>query len=274
MILCQISDLHIKRKGALAYQRVDTAGALRRCLSAIARLRPAPDAVVVTGDLVDMGDAEEYAHLREILDELPMPYYLLVGNHDHRDALRQAFPEHVWLGRDGFVQYAVDLGPCRLLALDTQDPPHGGGRLCERRLQWLEQELGRAPAKPTILAMHHPPFVTGIGHMDKIGLPREDRQRLSELVSRHPQIERIVCGHLHRPIQRRFGSSVASTCPAPAHQVAFDLDPESAPWFRLEPAAMQLHAWIDDEGLVSHLVNIEEYPGPYPFFQPGGGLID
>ncbi|WP_018915155.1 phosphodiesterase [Thiomonas sp. FB-6] len=274
MILCQISDLHIKRKGALAYQRVDTAEALRRCLRAIARLRPAPDAVVVTGDLVDLADAQEYAHLRELLAELSLPCYLLVGNHDHREALRQAFPDHPWLGREGFVQYAVDLGPCRLLALDTQDPPHSGGRLCAQRLQWLERELAREPAKPVILAMHHPPFVTGIGHMDKIGLPREDRDGLAELVARHPQIERIVCGHLHRPIQRRFGSSVVSTCPAPAHQVAFDLDPEATPGFRLEPPAMQLHAWIDGEGLVSHLVPIEEYPGPYPFFEPDGSLID
>ncbi len=274
MILCQISDLHIKRKGALAYQRVDTAEALRRCVRGIARLRPAPDAVVVTGDLVDMGDAQEYAHLRELLGELPMPCYLLVGNHDHRDALRQAFPEHAWLGREGFVQYAVDLGPCRLLALDTQDPPNSGGRLCGQRLRWLERELGSDSGKPVILAMHHPPFVTGIGHMDRIGLPREDRDALAELVARHPQVERIVCGHLHRPIQRRFGASVASTCPAPAHQVAFDLDPEGLPGFRLEPPCMQLHAWIDGEGLVSHQVTIEEYPGPYPFFESDGSLID
>ncbi len=274
MILCQISDLHIKRKGALAYQRVDTAEALRRCLRAITRLRPAPDAVVVTGDLVDMGDADEYAHLREILGTLAIPCYLLVGNHDHRDTLRQAFPEHGWLGRDGFVQYAVDLGPCRLIALDTQDPPNSGGRLCEQRLAWLERELGRASATPVVLAMHHPPFVTGIGHMDRIGLPSADRQRLLEIVDRHPQVERIVCGHLHRPIQRRFGTSVVSTCPAPAHQVAFDLDSEAMPGFCLEPPAMQLHVWIEDEGLVSHQVSIDEYPGPYPFFESDGRLID
>ena len=274
MIVCQISDLHIKRPGALAYQRVDTAGALRRCLRGMARLRPAPDAVVITGDLVDHGDAQEYAHLRELLDELAVPFYLLVCNHDHRDALRQAFPDHAYLGSAGFVQYAVDLGPLRLLALDTQDPPHSGGRLCEQRLRWLELELARSPGKPVVLAMHHPPFLTGIGHMDEIGLPREDRERLAALVARHPQVERIICGHLHRPIQRRFAGTVASTSPAPAHQVAFDLQPGAVPGFRLEPPAMQLHAWIDGEGLVSHQVTVDEYPGPYPFFDGDGRLID
>lgn len=274
MMLCQISDLHIKRPGALAYQRVDTAQALRRCLRGMARLRPAPDAVVITGDLVDQGDAHEYAHLRELLQELAVPFYLLVGNHDHRDALRQAFPDHAYLGSAGFVQYAVDLGPFRLLALDTQDPPHSAGRLCEQRLGWLEDELGRSPGKPVVLAMHHPPFVTGIGHMDEIGLPREDRERLAGLVARHPQVERIICGHLHRPIQRRFATTVASTSPAPAHQVAFDLQPGAVPGFRLEPPGMQLHAWIDGEGLVSHQVTIDEYPGPFPFFDGDGRLID
>ncbi len=275
MILCQISDLHIKRKGALAYGRVDTAGALRRCLDRIVRLRPRPDAIVVTGDLVDLGSADEYAHLRELLAPVPIPYYLLMGNHDHRESLIAAFPEHRHLATGGgFVQYAVDVGPLRLIALDTQDPPHGSGRLCAERFVWLEGELDRAAGKPVVVAMHHPPFVTGIGHMDAIGLPAGDSARLAELIARHPNVERVLCGHLHRPIQRRFGGTLASTSPAPAHQVAFDIAPAAPSAYRLEPPSFQLHAWLGTEGLVSHLVLVDEYPGPYPFFHPDGELID
>ncbi len=275
MILCQISDLHIKRKGALAYGRVDTAGFLERCLRSILALRPRPDAIVVTGDLVDRGDAEEYAHLRELLAAIPIPHFLLVGNHDRRDALIAAFPDHRHLREGGgFVQYAVDLGPCRLIALDTQDPPHSSGRLCPSRIEWLEDQLARAAARPVIVAMHHPPFATGIGHMDAIGLPADDRARLAALVSRHPNVERILCGHLHRPIQRRFGGTLVSTCPAPAHQVAFDIRPDAPSAYRLEPPAFQIHAWLEPEGLVSHLVQVDDYPGPYPFFHPDGELID
>ena len=275
MILCQISDLHIKRKGALAYGRVDTAGFLVRCLDRIGALRPLPDAVVVTGDLVDKGDAEEYAHLRELLAAMPMPHFLLVGNHDSRPALRAAFPDHAYLGEgNGFVQYTIDLGPFRLIALDTQDPPHSGGRLCEARLAWLEEQLLLATDRPVVLAMHHPPFVTGIGHMDASGVPAAERARLAALVARHPNIERILCGHLHRPIQHRFAGTLASTCPGPAHQVAFDISPGAPSAYRLEPPAFQIHAWLPGEGLVSHLVPVDDYPGPYPFFHQDGQLID
>ena len=70
----------------------------------------------------DFGRAAEYAVLRELIDPLAAlgaPVYLMPGNHDDRDALRRSFPEHRYLGEGAFVQYAVDVGPLRLLALDT-----------------------------------------------------------------------------------------------------------------------------------------------------------
>ncbi len=129
MILCQISDLHIKPEGVLANGgRVDTALALAACLEHILALPQRPDAILASGDLVDAGDPKEYANLVHLLGRLERepgapPVYLMPGNHDERSALRDAFPEHRWL-RDGgaFIQYAVDLGPLRLVALDTVSP--------------------------------------------------------------------------------------------------------------------------------------------------------
>src|ERR1700728_976678 len=109
MLLAQISDLHIKRAGALAYRRVDTAAALTRCVAALNALEPRPDAVIMTGDLVDQGDPEQYEHLKTLLAPLEIPYFMLVGNHDERAALRAAFPDRKELQNGGeFVQYAVD----------------------------------------------------------------------------------------------------------------------------------------------------------------------
>ncbi len=82
MLLAQISDLHIKNPGALAYRRVDTAAALTRCIARLNALAPRPDAVIMTGDLVDQGSPEQYRHLKSLLAALEIPYYLLVGNHD------------------------------------------------------------------------------------------------------------------------------------------------------------------------------------------------
>ncbi len=276
MILVQFTDTHVRAPGRLAYGRVDTAAALARTVDAVLRLPQRADAVVVTGDLADFGRAEEYAHLRCLLAPLAMPVYLLPGNHDDRDALRAAFADHAYLppagAGHGFLQYAVELGPLRLLALDTVVPSRPHGALCDRRLDWLARELERAPGTPTVIAMHHPPFRTLIGHMDDAGL-HEGADALAAIVARHPQVERVICGHLHRAIDMRFAGTLASTCPGPAHQVCLDLAPDAASRFAMEPPAFRVHAWDPGAGLVTHLMPIGEFDGPHPFHDRNG-LID
>ena len=273
MIICQISDLHIKAGGKLSYKVVDTAAMLRACVKDVLSLKQRPDVVVITGDLVDFGTREEYAFLRGLLAPLPMPVYLLPGNHDERDALRASFPEHRYMQDTGeFCQYVIDDHPVRLIALDTVVPRQSGGELCAKRLGWLDRTLALRPAAPTVVMMHHPPFRTLIGHMDKMGLA--DPSGLAAVVARHPQVERVICGHLHRPIQVRFAGTFASTCPSPAHQVALDLDDDAPSRFRMEPPGYQLHAWVPGAGLVSHTAFIGDFAGPYPFFDASGALID
>src|SRR6201991_4666571 len=149
MLLAQISDLHIKRPGALAYSRVDTGAYLARTIAALNALAPRPDAVIMTGDLVDQGDPEQYEHLKALLAPLEIPYYLLVGNHDERAALRAAFPERAELHSGGeFVQYALDVGPLRVIALDSMVPGQSAGTLCDARLAWLATQLDAAGSKP------------------------------------------------------------------------------------------------------------------------------
>ena len=272
MIIGQISDLHIKAGGKLSYQVVDTAGMLERCVAHLRALKQLPDVLVVTGDLVDFGTPEEYGTLRELLAPLDVPLYLIPGNHDERGALRAAFPEHRYLQQvEPFVQYAIDEWPVRIVALDTVIPGASGGELCATRLAWLDRTLAASPTKPTVVIMHHPPFATWIGHMDKIGLA--DSRGLAEVITRHPQVERVLCGHLHRAIQARFAGTIASTCPSPAHQVALDLAHDAPSRFVMEPPGYQLHAWSDRSGLVSHTAFIGEFAGPYPFYADGK-LID
>jgi 3',5'-cyclic-AMP phosphodiesterase len=272
MLLCQITDLHIKTDRKFAYGIVDTATMLERCVEQILALPQRPDAVIVTGDLVDWGRPDEYALLRGLLAPLTMPLYLMPGNHDEREALRAAFPEHAYLRQWAapFVQYAIDDWPVRIVAIDTVVPMEGGGALCAERLAWLDRTLAAAPDRPTIVAMHHPPFRTGIGHMDRIGLA--DPSGVEAVVARHPQVERVIAGHLHRSITVRFAGTVASTCPSPAHQVALDLAPDAGDDFILEPPGYQLH-WWDGARLVTHTAYIGEFDGPYPF-RTGGRLID
>ena len=262
MLLCQISDLHVMAERALAYGVVDTAACLERCVQRIVALDPMPDVVLATGDLVDTPDARSYGLLREILAQLPLPVYVLPGNHDERRALRAAFPDHRYLPRDGeFLQYVIDEYPVRLVALDTVIPGEPEGTLCARRLQWLERCLGESTA-PTVIALHHPPFLTGIGHMDRMGL--DNSTGLADVVRRFPQVQRLICGHLHRPIQALFAGTMASVCPSTAHQVSLDLKPDTAARFVMEPSAFQLHLWTG-QTLVTHTAYTGNYDGPYPF---------
>jgi 3',5'-cyclic AMP phosphodiesterase CpdA len=268
MLICQISDLHIRAAGELAYRLVDTAAFLQRCVSHILRERPLPDAVVVTGDLTDCGRPEEYELLARLLAPLSMPVYLIAGNHDDRDRLRTGFAGYEYLHRGGeFLQYVAALGPICLVALDTVVPGEGGGRLCSDRLQWLEKRLDTHRGAPVVILMHHPPFVTGVSHMDRIGL--EVAYPLEPIIRRHPRIERILCGHLHRTIFRRFGGTIAATCPSPAHQVVLDFMPEAPSQFAMEPPGYLLHRWNEEEGMTSYGVAIGEFDGPYPFYDRG-----
>ncbi|MBB3009625.1 phosphodiesterase [Cupriavidus alkaliphilus] len=275
-LVAHITDLHIKAGGRLSYRLVDTAGALHRCIDTLLAAPQQPDAVIVTGDLVDFGAASEYQFLREILQRLPMPVRLLPGNHDSRGALRQVFADHDYLFATGSgedpVHYSIDAGPLRLVAFDCTVPGQPGGRVDPAALPWLEAALSADPDRPTLLLLHHPPFFTGIGHMDEQGLANADA--LEAVVRRHPQVERVLCGHLHRHITRRFGGTVAMTAPGPAHQVALDLDRHAPSRFRMEPPGYLLHWWHPAHGLVTHAAAIGDYGAAHPFFDAQGKLID
>lgn len=270
MLIAQISDTHIKPAGKLAYGRVDTAPALAACVAAIAALERQPDLVLATGDLVDHGTDEEYARLRELLAPLGMPILPIPGNHDDRAGLRAAFADCPYLPANGdFLHYVVDDWPVRLIALDTIIPGRPEGELCDRRLAWLEARLAEAPAKPTLVFMHHPPFPTGIKLMDGFGLA--NAARFAAVIARHKQVERIVAGHVHRAIQARVGGSVASICPSTAHQMELDISGGKT-GFMLEPAGYQLHLWQENV-LVTHTAVVGGFPGPYPFFDAAGRVV-
>jgi 3',5'-cyclic-AMP phosphodiesterase len=263
MLIAQISDTHIVPKGRMAMGRVDTASHLKRAVAHIGGLRPSPDLVLVTGDLVDAGSPDEYAHFRELLAPLPMPVHVIPGNHDARDALRAAFADHRYLPRDGFLQYAVECGPVRLIALDTLTPGAPHGELCAERLGWLEARLAESD-RPTIIFMHHPPFDCGMTEFDEARL-NVGGEKLAAIVQRHPNVERILCGHVHRPIQVRWAGTIASVAPSTAHQATLDLAPDAPLMYSMDPPAVALHLWQPGAGLVTHLSYVGDYDGPYPF---------
>lgn len=249
MLIAQITDAHVGPEGELFYGRLDTGAALARAVAALNALTPRPDIVLFTGDLADRGTPAEYDYIRRLLAPLKMPLAVIPGNHDRRKAMRAAFAEI--LPETGFLHQVIEEFPLRLIGLDTLDESEFSlGLICAERRDWLDRQLSAAPDRPTVVFMHHPPFLTGIGHMDPINCAGGGA--LEAVIARHPQVIRVLCGHVHRPVVVGWGGTIASIAPAVAHQLPLDLRPDAPSAFVLEPPAFDLHLWIEGQGLTSH----------------------
>jgi Icc protein len=267
MLICQLTDLHVRPVGKAANRVCETNMLTERAFRAVARLNPRPDVVVITGDLTDCGLDTEYANLTRMLRTLaPMPVFVIPGNHDQRGNLRDALKHLPGVTVDPhYVQYAVDDYPVRLVMLDTLVPGAAHGELQTEQLEFLDRTLAAIPDKPTIVGMHHPPFACGM-IQDSINL--HNAGAFAAVIARHPQVERIICGHHHRPVVAKVAHAIALISPSVAHQVAMSLpphDPDDHGSLILEPPAFQLHRWTPADGIVSHTIYVEDYPGPFPF---------
>lgn len=265
MRILQLSDFHLRGDGRLSYRVTDT----RRCLDELVRhletLAPAPDAMVLTGDLADSGDARAYELLREALLPLCRRIYALPGNHDRRDRMRSILGD--WCAPDPgipeFLCRAVEDMPVRLLLFDSMSPGSHSGHCPAAAARWLDARLRERPGVPAIVFMHHPPFKSGMGAMDE---PFENVEELERILGQAPWAT-LACGHMHRPIFTRYAGIPAMTSPAVAMQLELDLSPDGGDTFRMECSGYLLHHW-DGARLNSHVCQIPGTPGfdgPYPF---------
>ena len=268
-VVAQLSDVHLVGPAERLLGRIDTAAHLRDAVAHLAGLERRPDLVLVTGDLTADGRPEEYRHLAAALADLPAPVLLIPGNHDDRDAMASVLPRPdsaVPVPAQLGWQAVVDVGPLRIVALDSVVPGLPSGRLGPERLAWLDEALATSD-RPTIVAVHHPPFATGIGHMD--GMRLEDADALGDVVERHPHVVRVAVGHVHRTITTGWRGTVVTIAPSAAHQVALDLGDGPARW-RREPPGVLLHVWVPGTGelggsLVTHLSPIGDFGPVEPF---------
>ena len=147
MLICQLTDLHVRPVGMPANRVSETNMFTERAFRAVARLNPRPDVVLITGDLTECGLDAEYAHLNRLLRKLqPMPVFVIPGNHDRRDNLREALKHLPGVVSDPhYVQYAVDDFPVRLIMLDTLVPGAGHGELRARATRIPQPHFGRSP---------------------------------------------------------------------------------------------------------------------------------
>ena len=244
-LLAQLSDLHIGG----TWGGDDSEGRLAAAVQAVLELRPAPRAVLVSGDLTDHALDAEYERVRELLSPLALPLYVLPGNHDDRAQLRRYFG--VPGSGDEPVQYSADLGSLRLVVLDTTRPGEDPGALDGERLGWLDAELAAAPDAPTLIAMHHPPLATGVAAIDAVGLPGADTVALERVLEGQPQVRRLVCGHLHLTTTAELAGRPVLVVPSTYVQARLDFEAAEVP-LSDDPPGFALHTVLDGQ-LLSHM---------------------
>lgn len=259
MLIAQVTDIH------LGFEPDNPAEFNRKRLDQVIRrlsaMKPRPDMLLATGDLVDRGDGESYRRLRNAFDGCPFPVFYCLGNHDVRENFVQWFPETPTA--DGFVQYEHETPDLRILFLDTLEEGRHGGAFCETRANWLKTRLAEKPDTKTLIIMHHPPVEVGVEWMNTH--PGEPWvQRVAEAMDGHDQIVGIICGHLHRSITVGWRGKTIAICSSTAPQVALDLSridpeqPDGRPMIIADPPAFALHRWNGQE-LVSHFDNADEH---------------
>lgn len=263
LLIAQLSDPHVGTGPGFLDGRMDTGHALRQAVAHVAALAPAPDLVLLTGDLTEHGTAAEYARVADALAPLPMPVYAVPGNHDDPRLAREGLPRCMPQAPDappGACCFHRQHGGLHLVALDTVVHRQSHGALDEPQLQWLARTLDACQGEPVLIFMHHPPLPTGIEAMDACSL-MTGGDALAALIRQHGAVQGLLCGHLHRPVQMQFGGVPLHVAPSVAHQITLDLRPGAPLRAQLEPPKISLHRWSLPHGLCTHLSYVEAF-GP------------
>lgn len=249
MRIAHLTDLHLMR-GPLAVQ---PAAALADAIARLLAVEPRPDCVVITGDLADTGHPDEYATLLAILRRCPVPVHLLPGNHDDPAALIARFGDTPYLGNGVSPSYTVDYPAATLVIANSWVQGSPAGCLGPAQLAWIDQVLGARPDMPALVCLHHPPVTVGIPFLD--GMILDDAAALAAVIGKHPNVVRVLAGHVHRDTSALFAGTLMTTAPSTFRQAALRLHDTEPPGYVTEPTGFLLHL-LDGTGCVTHSVAV------------------
>lgn len=249
VLIGQLTDTHVISSADEGDHYVDNNGRLATAVDAINAERPRLGAVLVTGDLTDTSHPESYETLAFELARLDPVMLPLPGNHDRRALVRATFPDAGWVDAE-HASWVHEISGVRLIGLDSTRPGYAGAEFDDERQRFLRSTLATDFDGPTILAMHHPPFATGIEWMDRAGFV--GLERFIDTLESHPGVvAKIVCGHVHRPISSMVAGVAVQIGMSTVQHVALDLEAKSQPSLVRDPVGYQIHR-IDSADVVTH----------------------
>ena len=214
--ILHLSDVHATT-GDLLYGQVDGLARLQQVAEYTRDAGITPEAVVVTGDLIQRGNADAYPAVRDALsllgEAVGAPVLTVLGNHD--DPARA----HVLHGHaEG--HYRVDhIGAHRFILLDSSS-----GMLDVEQLRWLRAAIKRPYGLGTIVALHHAPVPSPMPTLSKTGL-RNPADLAAAIAGSDVRI--VLAGHYHHPMSASLGGIPVSVGPSLAYHQVMNAGPDT-----------------------------------------------
>ena len=155
------------------------------------------DFIIITGDLVESGSAEDYKVLKYELGRLfkGIPYVVTLGNHDNKEAFYKG-----WFNKESNKSYNVvkEIGDLRIISFDNSNYKNSDGFISDSQYNWLKTQLEISNNKKTILICHH--------HLIKnqFTTPSVSYNDGFEELIRKSSIVGIFTGHTHHSFKGSF----------------------------------------------------------------------
>ena len=225
----QFTDPHLFGNASETLRGINTLESLERTLADASGHLAICDAILVTGDLVQ-DDPGGYEHFRRIFSRFGKPILCVPGNHDLVPQMRSALAEPPFI-----IDGPVDIGAWRFVLLDSVVANQAGGHISTQMLSKLDEDLGRARQRHSLVCLHHHPVAMSSRWLDKVGLANANE--FWSVIDSHPQVRAVVWGHVHQAFEgsRRGVRLIAtpSTCAQfEPHSDHFVID-DTPPAYRL-----------------------------------------
>ena len=223
-VIAHVSDTHLLGGGRPLYGAVDTEATVSRAFAQLERSGTHPEAIIITGDLADLGEPAAYRRLRDLVEpaaeRMGSRVIWVMGNHDEREPFAE-----ILMGEEPSaapLDRVYDVNGLRIIALDSTVPGYHHGDLEPAQLDWLRAELATPAPHGTLLALHHPPIPTPVELMAILEL---DHQAELADVIRGTDVRAVLAGHLHYSTTGTFAGVPVSVASATCYTIDSSAEP-------------------------------------------------
>jgi Icc protein len=227
--ILQISDMHLFASKNEQLVGINTQDSFSATLELAKQHSWPPDFIFLTGDLSQDASKAAYQRLANQLKPLNIPCYVLPGNHDKPDLLKECFSQ-----APSSYQPFLHTKNWLFAFLNTATPNEEGGTLDNNELIALEQQLEQHPEKNTLICLHHQLIPVNSTWLDTMAICNADL--LLNLLAKHNNIKGLIHGHVHQEFNGDINGTPIYSTPSTCFQfkpnsVEFAID-KSAPGYR------------------------------------------